>query len=164
MIQEEVQKYIEELQSDAKRSGYNINTDKEFLYDLAEGLLINKERYGYGSCPCRLSGGSIDKDMDLICPCDYRDKDLGEYGSCYCGLYISQEILEGTKQLNSIPDRRKTLKAESESIQIKKVSGFQSTYPIWRCKVCGYLCARTTPPEKCPICKAQKERFEELLL
>jgi len=31
---------------------------------------------------------------------------------------------------------------------------------VWRCKVCGYLCARTEPPEVCPICKVGKERFE----
>ncbi len=32
--------------------------------------------------------------------------------------------------------------------------------PVWRCKVCGYLCAREKPPGVCPICKAQRERFE----
>jgi ferredoxin-thioredoxin reductase catalytic chain len=31
---------------------------------------------------------------------------------------------------------------------------------VWRCKVCGYLCARPQPPLKCPICKADKDRFE----
>ena len=36
-------------------------------------------------------------------------------------------------------------------------------YPIWRCRVCGYLCARKEPPEVCPICKAEKERFEHFL-
>jgi rubrerythrin len=33
-------------------------------------------------------------------------------------------------------------------------------YPVWRCRVCGYLCARDGPPEVCPICKAKKDRFE----
>jgi rubrerythrin len=33
-------------------------------------------------------------------------------------------------------------------------------YPVWRCRVCGYLCARDEPPAVCPVCKAQKERFE----
>jgi ferredoxin-thioredoxin reductase catalytic chain len=32
--------------------------------------------------------------------------------------------------------------------------------PVWRCKVCGYLCARDEPPDLCPICKVKKERFE----
>jgi len=33
-------------------------------------------------------------------------------------------------------------------------------YPIWRCKVCGYLCAREKPPEVCPICKVSQDKFE----
>jgi len=32
---------------------------------------------------------------------------------------------------------------------------------VWRCVVCGYLCARKSPPPVCPICKAKKDRFEE---
>jgi ferredoxin-thioredoxin reductase catalytic chain len=36
-------------------------------------------------------------------------------------------------------------------------------YPVWRCKVCGYICARDEPPDLCPICKASKERFERFM-
>jgi len=32
--------------------------------------------------------------------------------------------------------------------------------PIWRCRVCGYLCARERPPGVCPICGAKHDRFE----
>jgi len=35
--------------------------------------------------------------------------------------------------------------------------------PVWRCKVCGYLCARESPPELCPICKATADRFERFM-
>ena len=35
--------------------------------------------------------------------------------------------------------------------------------PVWRCKVCGYLCGRDEPPEVCPICKAKKDRFERFM-
>jgi len=35
--------------------------------------------------------------------------------------------------------------------------------PVWRCKVCGYLCAREQPPGICPICKATRERFERFV-
>jgi rubrerythrin len=35
--------------------------------------------------------------------------------------------------------------------------------PVWRCKVCGYLCARDAPPEVCPICKVKKTRFERFI-
>jgi ferredoxin-thioredoxin reductase catalytic chain len=29
--------------------------------------------------------------------------------------------------------------------------------------VCGYLCAREEPPGTCPICKAEKDRFERFM-
>ena len=39
-----------------------------------------------------------------------------------------------------------------------KIGGF--AYPVWRCRVGGYLAARDEPPEICPVCKAKKDRFE----
>ena len=30
----------------------------------------------------------------------------------------------------------------------------------WICKVCGYVHEGAEPPEKCPLCKAPKEKFE----
>ena len=69
-------------------------------------LLINEERYGYWACPCRLASGEKAADLDIVCPCDYRDADLNEFGSCFCALYVSQEVAGGTKQAASIPERR----------------------------------------------------------
>lgn len=43
-------------------------------------------------------------------------------------------------------------------------AGSVRTMPVWRCKVCGYLCARERPPNVCPICKADQDRFEEFPL
>ncbi len=34
----------------------------------------------------------------------------------------------------------------------------------WVCKVCGYIHEGDVPPEKCPQCKAPKEKFEEMSL
>jgi rubrerythrin len=41
-----------------------------------------------------------------------------------------------------------------------KPSGAQPEIKVWRCRVCGYLCARANPPETCPICKVSRDRFE----
>ncbi len=35
--------------------------------------------------------------------------------------------------------------------------------PIWRCTVCGYLCAREEAPDICPICLVPKDRFERFM-
>jgi ferredoxin-thioredoxin reductase catalytic subunit len=102
----EVDVLCEQLLSDAQRSGYRLNGDVGFVRDLAKGLIFNQRRYGYAACPCRLASGSKEDDLDIICPCDYRDADLSEHGACYCALYVSQAVLRGEKELTSIPERR----------------------------------------------------------
>ncbi|TYB33958.1 MAG: rubredoxin [Flexistipes sinusarabici] len=32
----------------------------------------------------------------------------------------------------------------------------------WKCTVCGYIYEGDEPPEKCPVCNASKEKFEEV--
>ena len=63
--------------------GYFFNRAREKVFNLLDGLLINRERYGYMSCPCRLASGNRDWDRDIICPCIYREEDLRAYGRCY---------------------------------------------------------------------------------
>ncbi len=151
----------EMLSREAEQSGYHLNPDKEFTKELARGLLINEKRYGYRACPCRLASGKKDEDLDIVCPCDYRDPDLTEYGMCYCALYVSEQVLEGKQQVKSIPERRPPPEKRVQSKEMPGV-GFLPL-PVWRCKVCGYLCAREGPPETCPICRAKKERFERFM-
>lgn len=71
------------LAADAEAGGYHLNPDGEFTADLVRGLLTNQDRYGYQACPCRKASGQRDADRDIICPCDYRDADLTQFGSCY---------------------------------------------------------------------------------
>ncbi len=86
--------------------GYFFNKDKEKVLQLLDGLLVNKDRYGYMCCPCRLAADDRDWDKDIICPCVYREPDVKEYGSCYCNLYVSQEWNEGKLEHNYVPERR----------------------------------------------------------
>jgi len=163
MPEERINILYEKLKKDAEAGGYQLNPDTNFTKKLVKGLLVNQDRYNYQACPCRISSGIKDADLDIICPCDYRDPDLDEYGTCYCALYVSQDILNGKKELVSIPDRRPTdeERMKQKENKIELISSLK--YPIWRCKVCGYLCARDEPPEICPICKAKKDRFEKFL-
>jgi len=162
ITKEEIDKLYNKLYNEALASGYNLNPDIEFTRDLIEGLLINEKRYGYWSCPCRLAMGVMEKDLDIICPCDYRDPDLNDYSMCYCALYVGLDVLDGKKKLGSIPERRPPEEERAHSGSRAEAPS-SLPYPVWRCGVCGYLCAREAPPEKCPICKAQKERFQEFM-
>jgi ferredoxin-thioredoxin reductase catalytic chain len=159
----DIDRLYHRLDQEAEAAGYHLNPDVDFTKGLVKGLITNEQRYGYWACPCRLASGNKDDDRDIICPCDYRDADLNDYDACYCALYVSEAVLKGQKKVGSIPERRPPPAERKKATKMQ--SGILSglTLPVWRCKVCGYLCAREQPPEVCPICKAKKDRFERFL-
>lgn len=141
-----------------------------------EGLKTNEDRYGYPSCPCRLATGNLEVDRDIICPCDYRDPDVAEFGACYCRLYVNKAVFESQK-LPDVPERRPIEKqqraygkeviptASAEKAQeptTKLTSKAEVKKKLWYCKQCGYVVYREDPPYVCPICKAKKEMFAEI--
>ena len=160
--EEEIAALHERLDREAGEGGYHLNPDRAFVRVLARGLLVNAKRYGYMSCPCRLAAGEKNADLDIICPCDYRDPDLADHGACYCALYVSDEVLAGKRKVGSIPERRPPPGARA-TVPPAAAAPFSLRYPVFRCRVCGYLCARDGPPEICPVCKAKKDRFERFL-
>ena len=159
VTRQEIDALYTRLKKEAEDFGYHVNPDGEFTKELMQGLLVNEKRYGYWACPCRLAAGDKQQDLDIICPCDYRDPDLSEYDTCYCGLYVSKVVAQGKKEIGSIPDRRPSEEKRKEK-EPKTDAITPQNLPVWRCRVCGYLCARDEPPEVCPICKAKKDRFE----
>ncbi len=161
-MDERVQKRLEALKKDAAAGGYKLNSDESFVADLAEGLVVNNDRYGQEICPCRLVEGPPEENLDIVCPCVYRDDDLADYGACFCALYVTDGV--PTKQ---VPERRPPSKERKAAEAAKqKSSGVPAAalkYPVYRCTVCGYLCANTNPPRVCPVCKAKAERFERFM-
>jgi len=151
---------VEKIRKDAEDGGYLLNPDPDFVRALVAGICINEQRYGYAACPCRLASGNREEDLDIICPCDYRDSDLNDYGACYCALYVSAGVAAGTIKAPCVPERRpgrqeRKKMSENNSANVSR----KELIPVWRCRVCGYLCARENPPLVCPICKASQDRF-----
>ena len=169
----ERQPIVDAMKKNAKDNGYFLCPDQQLFNDLIDGLATNTARFGYGSCPCRVASGVKNYDVDIICPCEYRDADVDEFGMCYCGLFVSEKIKNNPSQLGPIPERRPqeiidaalsvAEKKPSDSKEVKRQTEKQKkpgSVTVWRCTVCGYLCARELPPPICPICKAKAERFE----
>ncbi|PIP35313.1 MAG: ferredoxin:thioredoxin reductase [Desulfobacterales bacterium CG23_combo_of_CG06-09_8_20_14_all_52_9] len=102
----DVQKLYHILKEIQEKNGYFFNRKRETVFELLKALLINKDRYGYMGCPCRLASGDKEKDKDIICPCVYREPDVREYGSCFCNLYVSKEWNEGKIEHRYVPERR----------------------------------------------------------
>jgi len=103
MTAEELYETLRKVQ---EPKGYFFSPDREWVIEILAGLLKNRERYGYMSCPCRLASGDREADRDIICPCAYREADVKEYGSCYCGLYVSEAWKEGKIPHRYVPERR----------------------------------------------------------
>ena len=80
---EEVDRLYEKLKKEAEAGGYHLNPDAEMTKALVKGLLTNEKRYGYQACPCRLAAGRKEEDLDIVCPCYYRDADVVEFDACY---------------------------------------------------------------------------------
>jgi ferredoxin-thioredoxin reductase catalytic subunit len=102
----EADQLYEMLKKSQEPKGFLFNRDKVRVFDILKDLLINRERYGYMSCPCRLASGNRERDKDIVCPCEYRAADVKEYGSCYCNLYVSREWNEDKIPHAYVPERR----------------------------------------------------------
>ncbi len=102
----DIETLYEKLKKIQVPMGYFFNKDKEKVFELLEGLLTNKDRYGYMACPCRLASGEREDDRDIICPCVYREPDVQEFGSCYCALYVSKEWNNDEIPHEFVPERR----------------------------------------------------------
>jgi ferredoxin-thioredoxin reductase catalytic subunit len=168
-------------EADAKTYGYFLTPQADLLQMFLEGLKTNEERYGYPVCPCRLGTGNLDFDRDIICPCDYRDPDVAQYGACYCRLYVNKKVFE-SQNLPEVPERRPAEKIarayELPSAEPKAPLAQTQGAPeepkhqapakpavkkkLWYCKQCGYVVYREDPPYVCPICKAKREMFGEI--
>lgn len=160
-MNEETRALYAELKQLADEDRYILQPEATILEDLLIGLVENEKRYGYRSCPCRLASGILARDMDIICPCDYRDPDLEEYGCCYCTLYVDEDWIRGIRPHLPIPERRPVEKILGKGEDIDMTIAKSGKISVWRCTVCGYLAARPEPPNQCPICRAKKERFEK---
>jgi ferredoxin-thioredoxin reductase catalytic subunit len=172
-----LEKVRQRAESDARTYGYYLNPDPKFLQDLLEGLKSNEERYGYPVCPCRLGSGNLEIDRDIICPCDYRDPDVAEFGACFCALYVRKDVYEGKTPVQPVPERR-PIEKQTRSYGVAPAAPAEKTQPtvtaetkpaeirkkLWYCRQCGYVVFREDPPYVCPICKAKREMFAQITL
>lgn len=102
----EIDELYERLGKFQEPKGYHFNADRAKTSELLEALLVNKKRYGYMACPCRLASGNKEWDRDITCPCVYREPDVKEFGSCYCNLYVSAAWNGDSIPHAFVPERR----------------------------------------------------------
>jgi len=83
-------KFRAAIEQFSEKREFQVNPDNEKVAQLLEGVLNNEKNHGLKYCPCRMIEKDFEKDLLLICPCNflihetYKDKIEGE---CWCGLF-----------------------------------------------------------------------------
>lgn len=85
MDKQEVTKAFEEF---CQGNEFELNPDRAHTSAVIDGVLENEKKFGLKYCPCRIRTGNFEKDIELLCPCNFmiqeKYKTLGE---CWCGLF-----------------------------------------------------------------------------
>jgi len=81
----------------SEKRGYCLNPDLEKVNDLIKEMAENLLEFGARYCPCMTKRLTGDKKADAkrICPCTWHKEDIERFGTCYCGLFVSQEFDPG---------------------------------------------------------------------
>lgn len=85
--------FAKAIQVFAAAGEFQVNPDQERVALLLEGMFNNEDNHGLKYCPCRMIEKDFEKDLTLVCPCNflthdsYKDKENGE---CWCGLFIKR--------------------------------------------------------------------------
>jgi len=79
----------------AQKTQFMLNPDKEHVNIVAKGVLNNGKKFGLKLCPCRIRDGSFEKDLQLICPCNFFIHDTwlkpkNKEPMCWCGLFVKK--------------------------------------------------------------------------
>lgn len=92
MEPEELRKSWEKF---TENNDFKLNLDKKHVDTIIEGVLANEKAHGLKLCPCRLRDGTREKDLELICPCNFKIhetwlKPKNKAAMCWCGLFIKK--------------------------------------------------------------------------
>ncbi|MCH8329043.1 MAG: ferredoxin:thioredoxin reductase [Nanoarchaeota archaeon] len=92
MESEELRKSWEDF---TQNNDFKLNPDKKHVDFIIEGVLENEKKHGLKLCPCRLRDGTREKDLELICPCNFKThetwlKPKNKPQMCWCGLFVKK--------------------------------------------------------------------------
>jgi len=78
-------------ESFTEKNDFKLNQDDAHVEMIAEGVLKNEGKFGLKLCPCRLRDGTPERDLELICPCNFKTHSTWkENKGCWCGLFVKK--------------------------------------------------------------------------
>ena len=83
---------IESWDKFTEKNDFVLNPDNAHVDMIAEGVLKNEGKFGLKLCPCRLRDNSRERDLELICPCNFKTHETwNSKGMCWCGLFLKKK-------------------------------------------------------------------------
>ncbi len=78
---------------------FTLHPDAERVSTLVHGVVENEKNYGLKYCPCRIRTKDWERDLLLVCPCNFfAQKTWAEKGECWCSLFVKRSNYAEEKQ------------------------------------------------------------------
>ena len=74
-----------------ENNDFILNSDSKHIEFITDGVLELERKHNLKLCPCRLRDGSRKKDLELLCPCNFKIQETWKKKSeCWCGLFVKR--------------------------------------------------------------------------
>ena len=74
-----------------EKNDFILNPEKSIVEGVAEGVLENEKKHKLKLCPCRLRDETFKRDLELICPCNFKIQETWQkQNRCWCGLFVKR--------------------------------------------------------------------------
>ncbi|KPJ69084.1 hypothetical protein AMJ44_04700 [candidate division WOR-1 bacterium DG_54_3] len=74
-----------------RENEFELNPDRAHVEACIDGILENEEKFGLKYCPCRIVSRDFQKDLELLCPCNFTIQEKYKtQEECWCGLFTKR--------------------------------------------------------------------------
>ena len=88
----QVKKQDKWMQKYIVQKKYALNPSWMMTTNLQIWLSEMEATFGKRYCPCFEPSGDAQLDKKMLCPCEFIDDEIKEYGTCHCALFGSQDL------------------------------------------------------------------------
>jgi len=90
----QIKKQSKWIKTYAQKKNYDVNPNLMINTNLKVWLSEMEGIYGKRICPCFDPSGDKSLDKAMICPCQFIEEEIDEYGTCHCALFGKKGLTE----------------------------------------------------------------------
>jgi ferredoxin-thioredoxin reductase catalytic subunit len=101
-VTKDAEEHVTKMDTEALRAAWErftehndfmLNPDKDHVDTIIAGVMQNEEKFSLKLCPCRMRDNTRQRDLELICPCNFKTHDTWKDEKkqyCWCGLFVKR--------------------------------------------------------------------------